>query len=436
MDEMADIWKKLREVLKRDVPDAILEDADILDVARWYLNAKTDRERSDAWGALEDAGERALRFWDAGREEGLRGVQSGSRGGSRDMREAEDRDSGERSGLDPRDLYSDRTKAMTGAMSALFAIIGDRIPEVQTFREKVLPGWFLAANEAHAFIASYAARSFSLSWFEEWGIPFVGHRAEVTDISTRGGAFDPVDHSMTIHVDLPGVTKTVRYAVAEDGDSNTRCLTRSGAIVPIHTYLLSESHGDYTYPSWLWPGSVVDELYDLSVDLAGAFDWPLVSAGNLGGTRPRSESAALFVLTGEAPQVRPLRATWEPKQGSMHLNPQWRIQLSIPPWLPEEEVLEAFRFLRRQKPKGRQMPKTARPLEVARFVWERERLDGYRHPAPWTKWVKQWNNEHPGHGFKSTSDFYTYFFRGDAAVRHLNFYPPKVELQEDILTPP
>jgi hypothetical protein len=81
------------------------------------------------------------------------------------------------------------------------------------------------------------------------------------------------------------------------------------------------------------------------------------------------------------------------------------------------------------------MPKTARPLEVARFVWERERLDGYRKPAPWTKWVKQWNEQHPGHRFKSAGHFCTYFFRGDAALRHLNFDPPNFELQDDILTP-
>jgi hypothetical protein len=126
---------------------------------------------------------------------------------------------------------------------------------------------------------------------------------------------------------------------------------------------------------------VVDELYEISVELASAFDWP-ASAGNLTGTRPRSETAAWFVLTGETPQVRPIEARWETKHGSMRLNPQWRIQLTIPPWLPEEEVLRAFRLLRRERPKGRELSKEARTLEVARFVWERERLDGYREPPP------------------------------------------------------
>ena len=110
----------------------------------------------------------------------------------------------------------------------------------------------------------------------------------------------------------------MRYAYPREGDPNTRCIVQSGAIIPIHTYRPIESHGGYVYPDWLWPGSVVDELYELSVELARAFDWPLASSGNLTGTRPRSETAAWFVLTGEAPPVRPIEARWEAKYGVAH----------------------------------------------------------------------------------------------------------------------
>jgi hypothetical protein len=428
MNEMAGVRKELRKVLGQDVPDEILEDRDIRDMVSDFLKAKTDEDRVDAWGALEDAVRRALRFWNRGREEGLRGVQNSTRGGSRDMLEAEERDTKKHIGeLDVRELVSDRTRAMAGAMSALFAIIGDQLPEVTAFRERVLPGRFFTADEAHALIASYAARTLSPSQFEDWGIPFVGHHAEVLDTAHRGENFNPVDDWMTIRVDPPGITKTVRYAYPREGDQNTRCMVRSGAVIPIHTFFPIDSHGAHVYPSWLWPGSVVDELYELSVELADAFDWPGGSKANLTGTRPRSESAAWFVLTGEAPQVRPIDARWEQKHGSTRLNPQWRIHLTIPPWLPEEEVLQAFRTLRRQRPEGRQMPKTSKPLEVARFVWACERRDGYREPAPWTEWVKEWNDKHPGHRFETASPashFRMYFFRGDAAVKHLNFDSP------------
>jgi hypothetical protein len=430
MNEVAGIRKRLRKAAGQPIPEKIWEDRDIRDMVREYLAAKSDEEGSDLWGVLEDAVKRALHFWNGGREEerekGLKGVQSNVRGGSRDMREAEDRDLGERISLDPRELVGDRTGAMARAMTALFALIGDQIPEVKEFREGVLRGERLSADKAHAFLSSHAARTFSRQWFKEWKIPFVDHRTEVLDIGPRDGNFNPVDDSMTLYVDPPGVTKTVRYAYPREGEANTRCSVQSGALMPIYASFPIESHGGYAYPSWLWPGSVVDELYDLSVELAEAFDWPLASANVPGGIRPRSESAAWFVLTGEAPQVRPLKAVWDAKHGSKHLVPQWRIQLEVPPWLPEEEVLRAIRTLKRQRPKGRQMPKVEKTLEVARFVWERERVDGYSEPPPWTKWVEQWNIEYPGLRIKSASDFRMYFLRADAAVKHLNFDPPNL----------
>jgi hypothetical protein len=107
---------------------------------------------------------------------------------SEDMHEAASRDSGGARGLDADWFVGDRTEAMVGAMSALFALIGDQIPEVKEFRERVLPGRCLTPDEAHALIASDAARTFSSSLFEWWDIPFVGHRAQVIDTGPRGVA--------------------------------------------------------------------------------------------------------------------------------------------------------------------------------------------------------------------------------------------------------
>ncbi len=431
MNEMAGVRKKLGQSLGQDLPDSVWGVMHIQGLAGEYLEADTNGEREQVWGDLEEGVKERLKIWNDGREESLRGVRSGTLGGTEDMREAGSRDSGNARGLGADWSASGRTEAMTRAMSALFALIGDQVPEVKEFRKKVLPGRFLAAGEAHSLIASPAARIFDLRLFEKWNIPFIGHEAALVEHDTgsgRGGIYGRA----TVQVDPPGITKTVRYvdvynSLEEEDVADTRALTQSGAIIPLIDGLPVEGHGDYVYPSWLWPGSVVDNLYELSVKLAGHLDWPLASIGNLTETRPRSESAAWFILTGEAPPVRPIKAIWEGKSGIDNLNPQWRIQLTIPPWLPEEEVLQAFRALRRQRPVGRQMPKTAKPLDVARFVWEREKLDGYREPAPWTEWVERWNEEHPGHRFKTASNFRTYFLRGDRTVKHLNFDWPNFE---------
>ncbi len=153
MDEVEGVRQQLKRSLGQDLPDPIWRSQYIQGTASEYLEALTEEERIDIWEALEEGARERLGYWSGGREEGLRGVQDGTRGGSREMHEAEERDmSGHANGLDGRELVGDRTRAMTGAMSALFALLGDQIPEVKEFRERVLPGRFLTPDEAHALM--------------------------------------------------------------------------------------------------------------------------------------------------------------------------------------------------------------------------------------------------------------------------------------------
>jgi hypothetical protein len=221
---------------------------------------------------------------------------------------------------------------------------------------------------------------------------------------------------VTIRVDPPGIVETVLYTCPCEEGPNTHCIVQNGAVVPIITDLPVESHGDYIYPSWLWPGSVVHDLYEISEELANAFDWP------------GREAAAWFVLTGEAPEVQPIDSRWEPKI-SRYLNPQWRIRLTVPPWVPAEEVLRAYQLLRGQILKGRELPKTTTPLEVARFVWEQERLYGYREPTPWSNYFQRWKDENPMTDIKNYRNFRTIFFRGDTAVKELNYNWPQPRIE-------
>ena len=98
---------------------------------------------------------------------------------------------------------------------------------------------------------------------------------------------------------------------------------------------------------------------------------------------------------------------------------------TIPPWLPEKEVLRAYRLMRKQIPKGKKLPKNTTTLEVARFVWEQQRRRGYRKRPPWESLREQWNEEHPGHRFETYNDFYKYFSRGAKVVKELNFRWPQ-----------
>ncbi len=95
MNEMAGVRKKLGRSLGQEMPDWVWCHRRVQKAASDHLNATSDAEREDCWSILEDeAGER-LAAWNEGRKEGLRGVRSGTLGGSQDMREAATRDFGE-----------------------------------------------------------------------------------------------------------------------------------------------------------------------------------------------------------------------------------------------------------------------------------------------------------------------------------------------------
>ena len=60
-------------------------------------------------------------------------------------------------------------------------------------------------------------------------------------------------------------------------------------------------------------------------------------------------------------------------------------------------MLTTASILAFSSPRGLQIPKEAKTLEVARFVRQRERLDGYREPPPWKARFERWDEENPGH---------------------------------------
>jgi hypothetical protein len=122
--------------------------------------------------------------------------------------------------------------------------------------------------------------------------------------------------------------------------------------------------------------------------------------------------------------VRPLDARWITKGGSEYLNPQWRILLTVPPWLPEVEVSRAYRLMQQQILEGRNRLPDPKTLEVARFVWEQQRRNGYERPH-WTEFFEQWREQYPGAPIKSYNNFRTICMRGVEAVAELNFSWPR-----------
>ena len=345
-------------------------------------------------------------------------------GGARVTRKGSSRQHKNEGGkLEADSFISTKTTAMLQAMSEFFTGLAHQHPQVVQFRKEVLGGRLLSPDEAHALVASYAARVLSVEQFAEWDIPMIGHRAEILD-KPDAPPFNAVDHRLTIWIDSPGITKTVRYANAREGDQDTRCIVQNGAVVPIFTRLPIESHGNHIYPSWLWPGSVVDNLNVLAEELADAFRWP----SHVGQTKAfrlwSKDAAAKFVLTGVAPLATlvPLVPLAQPIDARLKLEEnrflgsQRRVELSITPWVSAEEVTRAYKRVQKQVLEGRNRQPKPKTLEVACFVWEEERWHEYKRPS-WRVLCKRWNREHPNDPFKDYRHFRTCFMRGAEAVK-------------------
>jgi hypothetical protein len=411
MNDRVEIKKKLERRLGRGVPGAVWNNGMVQEVVGEYLNAGSE-ETEELFDLLLEVVKDRIQLVEEGVSEvlGRELVVSGaSRGGHKP----------ERGKLEAESFAGARTEAMLGAMSEFYGGLAAQHPGVGLFRDEVLGGAALAPDEAHGLLASYAARILTLEQFSRWGIPVVGHASELLEYD-HGMEKADIDHRATIRVDPPGVTRTSRYAHPKDGEPNTRCVVQNKAVIPPNQRgafggtMPIVVRGEYTYPPFLWPGSVVDRLYDLGEELADQFDWP------------DEEAAAWFVLTGEAPESRPLDARWDTKGGGLYLNPQWRVRLTVPPWLPADEVEKAYRRMQRRILPGKNRGPDPKTLEVARFVWEQERLNGYRRP-PWEALLQKWNEEHPGARFRTYNNFRTYAMRGVEAVVRLNFGWPDEE---------
>jgi hypothetical protein len=427
--------RRLERELDQKLPDYVWEDADLQDMARGYKEAADDSARQGEWDALTDAASKRMEIVKSARAEALEGVSKGL--ATVLEQEPSSYSSGykdEGVNIAPGFAVSRKTAAMTRAMSELFAGLAHRHPEVVAFREDTL-GRFLTQDEAHALLASPAARMFPPEWFAEWEIPIIGHSASIEAQETVSSA-DTFDHRVTVRVTPPGVTKKVRYAdprllpISERQEYRTHCMSQGGGAIPPVNYMPVEFHGEHAYPPWLWPGSVVGHLFNLSDALVAEFDWPAGSFGQLA-----TKVGAWFVLTGEAPSVRPLDARWERKRGTFSgrrqritLSPQWRIRLTAPPWIPTNELLRAYNLLRQRMFEGRIRLPDESTLEAARFVWEQERQNGYERPS-WPELFERWNAAHPEAAFKNYSNFRMVCVRGIKAVLRLNLTSPKPSLR-------
>jgi len=169
------------------------------------------------------------------------------------------------------------------------------------------------------------------------------------------------------------------------------------------------------------PGEVQEDLRKLGSALASDYlGW-------------EEEEAIWYVVTGEAPRLRPIKITGRGKFRQEYVPFQARFTLTILPWVPAKEVGRVYRTIQQQWLKEKSRETGLRVFEVGAFVLERLRLEGDRDS--WQAWFKQWNQIHPDKKFKTWRHFREYCARGQNKALPNYEFPaskPRPEMQAEI----
>jgi hypothetical protein len=242
---------------------------------------------------------------------------------------------------------------------------------VKQFRQRVLDGVTVSYEEAVALMDSAAAAVFSLEWFEENGVPFIGHKARVWEDEWIPEEFPHFPGTITVEWDggesvfsFEGVTPVRSFQVlllSEDGESawfrNLRVLEDS--VLGVFWKLAQQT---WRFPAW------------------GPQDIP---------------SIPMFVLMGLA---RVVGVPYTTHNDSRLYQP---ITIKVPPWFSVENVSQVYKSLKRVFPTKPQP--SPRRLALFEFVMLQPEV---RVPAKgeipkvpsWAALVRYWNESLPaGH---------------------------------------
>lgn len=330
------------------------------------------------------------------------------------------------------------------AVSEFAALEAGEHPKVVEFRNRVLGREYLSTEQANILLQSPAARFLTIDQIHELNIPLTGHSAYLLgpyEDNDQGGIFD---HEVTIRVEPPGTSLRLRYTNAgggsEDEEVLVRCLVEGDrAIAPYKIGLPPEdiqastpedletdleargnmgpaqiSGFDTAYrPANVWPGSLVDEIHVLAQGLSETFMWPSRTTGGPVGAWWNRASVTLFLLTGIAPLIHPVKVSIRDTAGEVE-SPTSLI-LEVLPWVPPESLVELYKSVREQlgiKVRNR----GDRKFEVVTFVLRRSKtLD--LGTSEFKQLCETWNTEFPEKKFRDINDFSRDFERGLEAVK-------------------
>jgi hypothetical protein len=137
--------------------------------------------------------------------------------------------------------------------------------------------------------------------------------------------------------------------------------------------------------------NIAENYRDLCLYLGAIFPWNL-------------DEAALFLLTGECPEVVPLQLSYHRRRRVFTLN--------FAPWISEKTFRKAYRKCQKVIQGGDNRRIKERTLAVMRFVTKHTDDEGNR--PSWSQLTDLWNEQHPGEwSFKGRSGLRKAYLRAE-----------------------
>jgi hypothetical protein len=305
-------------------------------------------------------------------------------------------------------------KERVEVLGEYLALRGSLHPLVRRFRKEVLGGKTLTPKQAYALVDSAAVNRFPASRFEREGIPVVEHSAGFIEHGVvfrrpRTNRFIEFEY---IFVDPPGGFFRTHLPVSVAYDDleyfwfprgNPRAATNDG-------YRSVEWDSEY-FPTPVYPGSILDDLRQLSLKLADEY-----------GRCWDQGEAAWFVLTDEPLAPRVITATYQDHY-SEHLT-HGTITLAVEPWVPAKTVSQFYQYVQKDMLGRKSRAPERRNLAVFHFVVRQSReavLDEENQgetssPLSWEELMKRWNRKNPHQKYAKESRFRRDVNRGGRAV--------------------